>query len=193
VDAVLEARPDVAGAGDPTRPGVVHRLDLDTSGLVIFARTQEAFEALGRMIRAREVTRTYIALVAGKVEPPAGAIEAPIGRDPGKRTRQAIVSTGKPARTRYRTVRQFDGATLLEVTLETGRMHQIRVHMAATGHPVIGDPVYGGRAPSPVRLDRQFLHAARLSFKHPVTGAAIDLTSPLPEDLREALAQIERS
>ncbi len=205
VDGLLAVRPGVAGVGQPDRPGVVHRLDLDTSGLLIFAKTQAAYEALVRMIKARDVKRTYVALVAGRVEPPEGVIDAPVGRDPARRTRQAIVEGGKAARTRYRVVRHVAltelaefkergpaagsgrarerDASLLEVTLETGRMHQIRVHMAAIGHPVVGDPVYGDRAVSLPGLTRQFLHAAALAFRHPVTGAQVEVKSSLPGDL----------
>lgn len=201
VDGLLAARPEVAGVGQPDRPGVVHRLDLDTSGLLIFAKTQAAYEALVRMIKARAVKRTYVALVAGRVEPPEGVIDAPVGRDPARRTRQAVVEGGKPARTRYRVVRHValadlgrrgrSEASLLEVTLETGRMHQIRVHMAAIGRPVVGDPVYGDRTVSLPGLTRQFLHAAALAFKHPVTGVPVEVSSSLPTDLAAAVPRLE--
>ncbi len=195
VQSLLLVRPEIAGVGEPDRPGVVHRLDLGTSGLLIFARTQPAYLELVRMIKAREVRRTYTALVAGAVEPAEGIIDAPIGRDPAQRTRQAVVGAGKPARTRYRVIRLIElpansgggTASLLEVTLETGRMHQIRVHMTAIGHPVLGDRVYGGRAPSLSGLGRQFLHAARLEFRHPVTGSEVAVESELPRDLADAL------
>ncbi|MSQ08806.1 MAG: RluA family pseudouridine synthase [Dehalococcoidia bacterium] len=209
VDGLLAVRPEVAGVGQPDRPGVVHRLDLDTSGLLIFAKTQVAYETLVRMIKARDVKRTYIALVSGHVEPPEGVIDAPVGRDPSRRTRQAIVEGGKAARTRYRVVRHVvlaefgrrgpsttperadsglgaGRASLLVVTLETGRMHQIRVHMAAIGHPVVGDQVYGDKTVTLPGLTRQFLHAAALVFKHPVTGAQVEVTSSLPDDLAAA-------
>ncbi|MEX0925630.1 MAG: RluA family pseudouridine synthase [Dehalococcoidia bacterium] len=191
VNTLLSAYPEMAAVGDPDRPGVVHRLDRDTSGLLVFARTQQAYEALVEMIKARDIRRTYTALVHGKLAPPQGVIDAPIGRDPAQRTRQAIVDSGKAARTRYRVVRHIGDTSLLEVTLETGRMHQVRVHMAGVGHPVVGDPVYGRRSPRPGGLTRQFLHASRLAFTHPVTGEPVDVSSPLPPDLQAALDEIE--
>jgi 23S rRNA pseudouridine1911/1915/1917 synthase len=189
VNGLLARFPQMALAGPADRPGVAHRLDRDTSGLLIFALTEEALERLGQMMRKREVSRTYIALVHGHIKPPEGTVDAPIGRDPANRTRQAIVDSGKPARTRYRLVETIGGASLLEVRLETGRMHQIRVHLAAIGYPVLGDPAYG-RAPKVEGLSRQFLHAARLEFSHPVTGHEMKLESPLPEDLRVVLERL---
>jgi 23S rRNA pseudouridine1911/1915/1917 synthase len=186
VNALLATHAEMASVGQPDRPGVVHRLDRDTSGLLVFALSGAAYDGLTDAIRSRQVKRTYTALVAGRVEPPEGVIDAPIGRDPSNRTRQAITPDGKAARTRYRVDRHLKGATLLEVTLETGRMHQIRVHMAGIGHPVIGDPTYS-RSGAAAGLTRQFLHASRLSFTHPVTGNTVDISSPLPEDLRRTL------
>jgi 23S rRNA pseudouridine1911/1915/1917 synthase len=188
-DALVAARPEMASVGQPGRPGVVHRLDIDTSGLLVFARTAAAYDSLVRMLKAREVKRTYTALVAGDVSPAQGVIEAPVGRDPSDRTRQAVVSTGKPARTRYRVLKQMKGAALIEVSLETGRMHQIRVHMAAVGRPVVGDRVYGARGQDARGLSRQFLHASRLEFNHPVTGEPVVAQSELPEDLAQALKE----
>jgi 23S rRNA pseudouridine1911/1915/1917 synthase len=201
VDWLQAARPEVAGVGQPGRPGVVHRLDLDTSGLLIFAKTQQAYENLVRMIKSREVKRTYIALVSGRMDPAEGVIDAPVGRDPAKRTRQAVVTSGKPARTRYKVIKTIMPApgsgrqlmSLLEITLETGRMHQIRVHLAAIGHPAVGDPVYGRRATKVADLSRQFLHAAALEFQHPVTGARLKLSSGLPDDLDRALQEIAKA
>ncbi len=187
VDVVLTLRPGIAAIGQPDRPGVVHRLDLDTSGLIIFAKTPEAYEGLSRMIRAHEVKRTYLALVEGRPSLSEGVIEAPVGRHPVKRTMQAVVESGKPARTRYASIMEFKAATLLEVSPETGRMHQIRVHMSALGHPVLGDRVYGRGTAALSGLARQFLHAARLSFRHPVTGGPVDVSSELPDDLKSAL------
>ena len=190
IEALVATRPRLAAVGDPERPGIVHRLDKDTSGLLVIAKTDATLSSLTAAIKARAIVRTYTALVAGRINPDQGVIEAPIGRDPANRTRQAVVSSGKPARTRYRLVRQMSGASLLEVVLETGRMHQIRVHMAAIDHPVIGDRTYGNR-PGPPGLDRQFLHANRLKFDHPVTGETVEVGSELPGDLQQALAHYE--
>ncbi len=191
IEALTASRPGLAGVGsDPERPGVVHRLDKDTSGLLLIAKTEAAFSNLSAAIKARAVVRTYTALVSGRISPEQGVIEAPIGRDPANRTRQAVISSGKPARTRYRVVRPVSGASLLEVVLETGRMHQIRVHMAAMKHPVIGDRTYGNVFGRP-ELERQFLHAIRLEFQHPATGETVRAESDLPGDLKEALAQFK--
>ena len=188
VNALLARNPDIAGVGDPDRPGIVHRLDMDTSGLMLVALTLAAFDALSEAVRARTVRRGYTALVAGAVQPPEGIIDAPIGRHPRERMRQAVVETGRPARTRYEVQRRLEGATLLAVWLETGRMHQIRVHMASIGHPVLGDTVYGGRRPRQVSgLNRQFLHAASLELDHPITGKPLNASSPLPSDLQGTL------
>ena len=190
IEALTASRPGLAAVGDPERPGVVHRLDKDTSGLLLIAKTDAALRSLAGAIKARDVVRTYTALVAGRINPEQGVIEAPVGRDPTNRTRQAVVSSGRPARTRYRVVRPMSGASLLEVVLETGRMHQIRVHMAAMDHPVIGDRTYG-KVLGPPGLGRQFLHATRLEFQHPDTGEAVEAESELPDDLRDALAHYE--
>ncbi len=191
IEALTASRPGLAGVGsDPERPGVVHRLDKDTSGLLLIAKTDAALKSLSAAIKARDVVRTYTALVAGRINPEQGVIEAPIGRDPANRTRQAVISSGKPARTRYRVVRRLSGASLLEVVLETGRMHQIRVHMSAMNRPVIGDRTYG-KILGPPGLERQFLHATRLEFQHPATGEAVEAESELPGDLLEALAHYE--
>jgi 23S rRNA pseudouridine1911/1915/1917 synthase len=180
----------IAGGPDPERPGVVHRLDRDTSGLLVLARTEEAYAALGRAMARREVEREYLALVEGIPPARAGLVDAPIGRDRRIRT-QMSTDTDAPreARTRFAVERTFGkDAALLRVTLETGRTHQVRVHLRAIGHPVAGDPEYGtaGR----FGLGRQFLHAHRLGFAHPSTGERVELTSPLPGDLREALAAL---
>lgn len=187
VNGLLRLYPGIENTGAPDRPGVVHRLDLDTSGLLIFALTPEAYAGLGKQMRAREIKRTYTALVHGHVRPPQGTVDAPIGRDPANRTRQAIVDSGRPARTHYRTIEQLSNSTLLEVELETGRMHQVRVHMAAIGFPVLGDGTYGP-SPKVPGLNRQFLHASRLRFTHPVTGEEMTHESPLPGDLAAVLA-----
>jgi 23S rRNA pseudouridine1911/1915/1917 synthase len=181
----LEGR--VAGGDDPRRPGIVHRLDRDTSGLLVVARTEDAHAALKDMLRRREVTREYLGLVEGRPAARSGTIDAPLGRDRRVRTRISTDSDDpRPAITHFETEDVFEGFTLLRVRLETGRTHQIRAHLLAIGHPVAGDPEYGRPA---LGLERQFLHAERLAFAHPATGAAIDVRSPLPEDLSKALAR----
>ena len=182
----------VAGGDDPRRPGIVHRLDRDTSGLLVVARTEAAHAALKELLRRREVTREYLALVEGRPGARRGKIEAPIGRDRRVRTRISP-DTDEPreAVTHFEVEAAYEGFTLLRVRLETGRTHQIRAHLLAIGHPVAGDREYG-RAGA-LGLERQFLHAERLAFRHPSTGAAIDVSSPLPDDLREALELAGRS
>jgi len=176
----------VAGGVDPARPGVVHRLDRDTSGLLVFARSDSVHAALSAALRERRITREYLALVDGRPPARRGTIEAPLGRDRRVRTRMSPdTDDPRPAVTRFETEQALARSTLLRVRLETGRTHQIRAHLLAIGHPVVGDPEYGG-----VRrygLSRQFLHAERLAFEHPVSGAPVDLRAPLPEDLGEAL------
>ncbi len=180
----LEGR--VAGGEDPERPGVVHRLDRDTSGLLLLARTEPVHAALQAMLAAREITRMYLVLVDGRPAARSGTIDAPLGRDRRVRTRIST-DTDEPraAITHFDTVEARPGATLLRVRLQTGRTHQIRAHLRAIGHPVLGDPVYGvtGR----LGLQRQFLHAERLALRHPVTGSGLDVRSPLPDDLAAAL------
>jgi 23S rRNA pseudouridine1911/1915/1917 synthase len=176
----------VAGGEDPERPGVVHRLDRDTSGLLVLARSDAVHAALGEALRRRELTREYLALVEGRPAAREGVIDAPLGRDRRARTRISTdTDDPHPAVTRFSTERTLPRATLLRLALETGRTHQIRAHLLAIGHPVAGDPEYGGARRYGLR--RQFLHSTRLAFAHPVTGAALDLRSPLPEDLEKAL------
>jgi 23S rRNA pseudouridine1911/1915/1917 synthase len=182
----------VAGGEDPWRAGIVHRLDRDTSGLLVVAKSDEVHRALKSLLSSRRLRREYLALADGHLDARTGTIDAPIGRDRHDRLRVSV-DTDHPreARTHFETDRLLPSATLLRVTLETGRTHQIRVHLAAIGHPVSGDPLYGraGR----FGLERQFLHAARLSFPHPVTGAEVDVRSELPADLRAALRRAEES
>jgi 23S rRNA pseudouridine1911/1915/1917 synthase len=181
----LEGR--VAGGDDPDRPGVVHRLDRDTSGLLVLSRTDAVHAALQRALRERRITREYLALVDGRPAARRGTIDAPLGRDRRVRTRMSTdTDDSREAITHFEVERNLPGATLLRVRLETGRTHQIRAHLLAIGHPVLGDPEYGRGRTLP-GLERQFLHAGRLAFEHPVTGAAIDLTSPLPDDLQTVL------
>lgn len=174
------------GGEEPERPGIVHRLDKDTSGLLVVARSEAAFLGLRRMVRRHEIEREYLALVRGKARSRRGAIEAAIGRDRRRPTRRSLdTATPREAITHFRVLEFLPEHTLLSVELETGRTHQIRVHLAAVDLPISGDPVYGvGRD---LDLERQFLHACRLSFEHPVTGAELDLRSPLPDDLERAL------
>jgi 23S rRNA pseudouridine1911/1915/1917 synthase len=181
----------VAGGDDPERAGIVHRLDRDTSGLLVVARSEAAYAALKTQLQAREITREYLALVEGRPAARTGTIDAPLGRDRRVRTRVSTdTDEPRPAVTHFETERALPLHTLLRVRLETGRTHQIRAHLRAIGHPVAGDPEYG-RAGA-LGLRRQFLHADRLAFAHPATGAAIDVRSPLPADLRTALERASR-
>jgi 23S rRNA pseudouridine1911/1915/1917 synthase len=183
----LLARYDLTGVGEVARPGIVHRLDRETSGLLVVARTPAAYEGLVEALAAHDVERRYDAVVLGRPESTHGTIDAPIGRSVRNPTRMSVRTGGREARTHYEVVTRFEDAARLSVALETGRTHQIRVHLAAIGHPVLGDVVYG-RADD--RLDRPFLHAAELAFAHPVTGDSLHLASPLPPDLRTALAAL---
>lgn len=187
VNGLLARYPELAGIGQPDRPGIVHRLDRGTSGLLMVARTAKAYEDLVAQLAARTVSRRYLAVVEGLVESDEGLIDAPLGRSPRRVTRRAVVADGRPARTRYRVDRRFLGPrrTYLECRLETGRTHQIRAHLSAIGHPVLADIQYDA-APVP-ELDRPFLHAAALSFLHPVTGRTVDHRSELPGDLQAVL------
>jgi 23S rRNA pseudouridine1911/1915/1917 synthase len=180
-----------AGGGDPERAGIVHRLDRDTSGLLIVARTEQAHRRLVAALAARRITREYLALVRGRPPARSGMIDAPIGRHPRARTRMAVSGAGsRQARTHFTLERALAGTSLLRIRLETGRTHQIRVHLQAIGHPVCGDPEYG--TAGMLGLERQFLHAARLSFEHPIDGRRLELDSPLPGDLQRALERAER-
>jgi len=174
-----------AGGPDPSRPGIVHRLDRGTSGLLVVARSEEAHERLSALVRRRGLERRYLALVQGRPRSRRGTIEAPIGRDRTEPTRRSL-DTDEPreAVTHFEVVELLPSHTLLDLTLETGRTHQIRVHLAAIDLRVAGDPAYGAPLPG---LSRQFLHAARLAFDHPFTGERVDLSSPLPADLQAAL------
>ena len=175
-----------AGGEDPYRAGIVHRLDRDTSGLLVVAKSDTAHRALKALLQARELRREYLTLVDGIPPAHSGTIDAPIGRDRRDRLVHSIdTDSPREARTHFELLEPLRHEALLRVSLETGRTHQIRVHMRAIGHPVLGDRAYGG----PVRfgLERQFLHAARLVFPHPVTGEEVDVTSPLPDDLAAAL------
>ena len=181
LNALLHHAPGVGGL---PRAGIVHRLDKDTSGLLVVAKTEAAQASLVRQLQARTVKRTYLALVRGRLEQ-GGTVDAPIGRHPVQRTRMAVVARGKPAVTHYRVRRRFAAHTLLECDLETGRTHQIRVHLASIGHPLEGDPVYAGKARGVFR--RQALHAWKLAFVHPATGKAVRFESKPPADFEALL------
>jgi 23S rRNA pseudouridine1911/1915/1917 synthase len=177
---------EAEGGEDPERPGIVHRLDRETSGLLVVARSDEAHRALQEAIRTRDVTREYVALVRGRPRSRAGRIEAPIGRDRRDPTRMSIdTAAPRDAVTHFEVEELLPQHALLRVRLETGRTHQIRVHLQAIELPVAGDPVYG--EPGDLGLERQFLHAGRLAFDHPLTGERVDVSSPLPDDLAAAL------
>lgn len=208
VHALLHHAPEVAHVGGEGRPGIVHRLDKDTSGLLVVARSEVAYLALVEALRTRAVTRKYRALVWGSPGPDSGIIDRPIGRDPRNRKRMAVVpeGAGKVARTRWRVLERFGIATQLECRLDTGRTHQIRVHLAAMRLPVVGDPTYGGRTRKSLSLrqaerslggallrvfSRQALHATELAFRHPVTGEPHRFESPLPEDFARALQLLQ--
>jgi 23S rRNA pseudouridine1911/1915/1917 synthase len=204
VDGLLARYPELArlpdqGAGDPQRPGIVHRLDKGTSGLLVVARSVAAFESLSRQMREHTATRSYLALVVGRVEADEGVVDAPIGRSARDPARMAVRTGGRPARTAYRVRARYRTpvpATLLDVELETGRTHQVRVHLTAIGHPVVGDARYGAAKARPVALvatmapGRVFLHAWRLSVQHP-DGGRRTWESPLPADLVEVSAQLD--
>ena len=177
----------LGGGEAPERPGIVHRLDRDTSGLLVVARTEDAYRGLRNLVRRRELERRYKALVRGRPQSWRGRIEAPVGRDRHDPVRMSLdTDTPRDAVTHFEVEQLLDGHALLDVRLESGRTHQIRVHLAAIGLPVVGDAVYGVRDPE---LGRQFLHAWRLAFPHPVTGEAVEVESPLPPELQAALAR----
>jgi 23S rRNA pseudouridine1911/1915/1917 synthase len=192
VHGLLNLYPEIAAVGEADRPGIVHRIDKGTSGLLLVARSQEAYEVLTGMLAAHAVDRRYRALVWGRVEAPTGMVDAPIGRSQRDRTRMAVTVRGKPALTGYEVVRRYSQpvtVTELACTLSTGRTHQIRVHMTSIGHPVVGDERYGGRRTT-LPLRRQWLHAEHLGLDHPVTGERLEFDSPLPADLAETLAAL---
>ena len=194
VDALKASGRSLAARPGADRPGIVHRLDRDVSGLLVVAKTDDAHEALARAMKNREIERVYIALVHGQPSADRGKIDAPIGRNPRHRTRMAVLPEGRSSVTWFRVSERYSDAALLEVRLETGRTHQIRTHLASIGHPIVGDEAYG-RDPSLARslgLDRPFLHAYRLSFDHPITNERLDVRSELPEQLRDALDRLRR-
>lgn len=177
-----------SAAGGETRPGIVHRLDAGTSGLIVVARNDRSHRALAEELRDRTLSRTYLAIVRGRVRDDAGELEGPIGRHPVERKRMAVVAGGRFARTRYQVVERRRTHTLLRCDLDTGRTHQIRVHLAALGHPVAGDAEYGGREPD---AGRPMLHAWRLRLRHPASGADLKFEAPPPEDFNSFWASVE--
>jgi 23S rRNA pseudouridine1911/1915/1917 synthase len=189
VQGLLDRFPDIAGVGDPRRPGIVHRLDRDTSGLLVVARTAVAYDGLVDALAEHEVERRYVALVRGIPDTRRALIDAPIGRSPRRRTQMSVRAEGRDARTGYEIIAQGTEVALLACRLETGRTHQIRVHLAAIGHPVVGDTVYGGGAPAAPAI-RLFLHAHALTLRHPVTGERCSFEAELPDDLAAALAAL---
>ncbi len=195
VNALLAHVPGIElDMGDEARPGIVHRLDKDTSGLIVVAKNRVAHDKLSRQMAERAMLKEYVAVVAGKPVPTTGVIDAPIARDPRDRQRMAVVQGGRPARTHYTTERELGSYTLMRATLETGRTHQIRVHMTSVGHPILGDPVYGKRTlkdAAALRLERQFLHAGKLGLRLPSTGEWQEFVSGLPEDLQKVLDQLK--
>ena len=208
VQAILHHRPALQG-GDPMRPGIVHRLDKDTSGLLVVAKNEEVHAALSEALQKRHIRRQYLALVWGHFKSPEGTIEGAIGRHAVDRKRMAVVERGgKAARTHFKVLEEFAYTSLLQIHLDSGRTHQIRVHMLYCQHPVFGDPVYQGRNSCLTRLkaelrvearealkslSRQALHASRLTFQHPLTGRTIDVESPVPPDIDTLLARMRRS
>ena len=191
VHGLLARYPDMAGVGDRHRPGIVHRLDRGTSGLLVVARTERARRSLVEQMRSHEPARVYCALVWGHPEASSGLVDAPVGRSSRNPMRMAVTDRGRPARTRYTVERRYAEpaeVALLTCQLETGRTHQIRVHLRAIGHPVVGDPTYGaGRGGDVFGLSRPFLHGRALSFSHPVSGETVQAESPLPAELADLL------
>lgn len=194
VNGLLSRFPDLANVGEPFRPGIVHRLDSGTSGLLVVARSSDAYSRLVDMIGRHEVERRYLVLVWGHPNEDDFTVDAPIGRDPRDPRKMTVVPSGKEAVTHFRVLEHFGDSdmTLLECELETGRTHQIRVHLRAIGHPVVGDPTYGGQRPDLV-LNRPFLHAEALEFHHPSTNEIVSFRSPLPVELEAYLGSLRTS
>ncbi len=191
VNAALARWPEMESVGGIERAGIVHRLDKDTSGVIVLAKTPQALETLQAQFKARTVSKRYLALVEGVPPSSTGLIEAPIGRDPKQRKRMAVVRNGREATTRYNLLEDFDSFSLLELELLTGRTHQIRVHLAWLGHPVVGDSVYGFRKQR-IKMKRLFLHAANLQIDSPSNGERLEFEAPLPVGLEDILAKLRR-
>jgi 23S rRNA pseudouridine1911/1915/1917 synthase len=193
--AALAHAPSIAVIGGRHRPGIVHRLDKDTSGLLVIAKSARAYDSLTRQLAERTMTRRYVAVVHGRIRAPSGVVDAPLGRDPSHRQRMAVRPPGKGKRavTRWRSTEKFGHFTVLDVRLETGRTHQIRVHMASLGHPVVGDRTYGGKQRPPIPFTGLALHAAELSFLHPATHAVQRFTASLPQRMEELLCHLRNT
>jgi 23S rRNA pseudouridine1911/1915/1917 synthase len=193
VNAVLHHARDLSGIGGKIRPGVVHRLDKDTSGLIVFAKNDASHSNLAKQLKNREVKKIYSALVHGEVENDSGVIDAPLGRHPVHRKKMAVITSGshkrREALTHYRVIKRFRGYTLVELDLKTGRTHQIRVHLSHIGHPVVGDRNYSKKKDE-LGSPRQLLHASRLSFHHPITGKYLDFSSGLPDDMQRVIGAL---
>jgi 23S rRNA pseudouridine1911/1915/1917 synthase len=189
VNGLLAHAGSLPDAGLAFRPGIVHRLDKDTSGLLVVAKTPMALAGIAQQFKRNIVTKAYLALVAGRPREESGTLDRPIARDPRNRQRMAVVAAGRPARTHWQVQEELPGYTLLELRLETGRTHQIRVHLQAIGHPIVGDQVYGEQKHAQ-GLRRQFLHAHRLEIRQPTTGHPLVFVSPLPEDLTAVLDRL---
>ncbi len=191
VNAALARWPQIAEFAEPGRAGIVHRLDKETSGVIVIAKTPQALESLRAQFKARTISKRYVALVEGMPQTPDGVIDAPIGRDARQRKRMAVVRDGREALTEFRVVEVFANFSLLDVWPKTGRTHQIRAHLSFIGHPVVGDTVYGRRK-QPFTLKRYFLHAASITFAHPVSGEPVTVESPLPVALQNLLDKLPR-
>jgi len=192
VNALLYHWPEVRGVGPEPRFGIVHRLDMDTSGTLVIARNTAALEVLQRQFKERTTTKRYIALVEGTPESDSGLIDAPIGRDPTRRKQLAVVRDGKPAQTRYDVLEHFAETTLLQLELLTGRTHQIRVHLQWLGYPIVGDTIYGFRKQR-IKMKRLFLHASQLQVDQPTTGERLTFHAPLPDHLENVLSKLRRN
>lgn len=194
IGALLATGQEIDTSGSLDRKGIVHRLDVGTSGAMVVAKSQLAYDRLQADFRVRRVKKIYQALVQGYLDPAAGTIDAPIGRHPSRDFKMAVVAGGRPAITHYRTLESLPRATLVELQLETGRTHQIRVHMQAIGHAIVGDPTYGANPllAKELGLKRQWLHAVSLGFTHPVTGEQVSFQAPLAADLKDALTRLRR-
>jgi 23S rRNA pseudouridine1911/1915/1917 synthase len=197
VHALAHRLGTLPAAGDPERPGIVHRLDKDTSGVLIVARTRRAHESLARQFRDRTVEKAYVAVVRGTLASPTGRIDRPIGRHPRERKRMSVHGVrGRAAVTRWTVVERLAGATVVRLVPETGRTHQLRVHLAALGHPIVGDPVYGarraGRGGGPA-FPRQALHAEAIGFAHPATGERLTIRAPVPADIQQLIATLRQA
>ncbi len=191
VNGVLAAYPEVRGVGSEARPGIVHRLDRGTSGLLVVALSQDGYDGLVEQLADRSMGRRYVALAWGRFTDERGVVDAPVGRSPRDRTRMAVVASGRSALTRYEVLGWWPepGVSMVECVLDTGRTHQIRVHLTAIGHPLVGDSAYGGDRPG-LSLDRPFLHASHLSFDHPGTGSRMAFESGLPHELEQVVAAL---